>query len=129
MLANPEVQRALAAAGRINSPSTNQAARASQSTSGKSNPSQSPPPGQPSSDNQAQSPGNGPSPKTAQARAGQILQSDALPPGSNPADRAQLYKLPPRIREPLVEGMQEKGPDGYQPLIDAYFRELSKEIK
>jgi hypothetical protein len=68
-------------------------------------------------------------PKTVNARPGQALQRAAAPLGSDPRDRAQLYKLPPRVREPLLEGMQEKGPEGYQPLIDAYFRELSKEIK
>ena len=51
------------------------------------------------------------------------------PLGSDPRERAQFYQLPPRLREPLLEGMQERGPEGYQPMIDAYFRELSKEIK
>ncbi len=74
-------------------------------------------------------PASGDAAKTASARPGQLIQSEAAPLGTDPRDRAQLYKLPPRVREPLLEGMQEKGPEGYQPLIDAYFRELSKEIK
>ena len=45
------------------------------------------------------------------------------------AQRAQFYQLPPRLRGPLLEGMQERGPEGYQSMIDAYFRELNKEIK
>ena len=46
-----------------------------------------------------------------------------IPPG----DRVGLYKLPPKIREPLLQGMAERGPKGYQELIDAYYRQLSKE--
>ena len=34
-----------------------------------------------------------------------------------------------QLRGPLLEGMQERGPEGYQSMIDAYFRELNKEIK
>ncbi|HTU24964.1 MAG TPA: hypothetical protein VMF30_06180 [Pirellulales bacterium] len=64
----------------------------------------------------------------AGARPGQIVVG-APPLGTDPSQRARLYQLPPRVREPLLEGMQERGPEGYQPLIDAYFRELSKEIK
>ncbi len=47
----------------------------------------------------------------------------------DPADRAALYRLPPHLREPLLQAMQAQGPEGYQPLIDAYYRELSKEVK
>ena len=32
-------------------------------------------------------------------------------------------------REPLIQGMQEKGPEAYQRLIDAYYRQLSKDVK
>ena len=46
-----------------------------------------------------------------------------IPPG----DRVGLYKLPPKIREPLLQGMAERGPKGYQELIDAYYKQLSKE--
>lgn len=42
---------------------------------------------------------------------------------------AALYRLPPRVREPLIQGMQEKGPEAYQRLIDAYYRQLTKENK
>ena len=38
--------------------------------------------------------------------------------------RAGLYRLPPQVRQPLLEGMAERGPSGYQPIIDAYFRQL-----
>ena len=65
---------------------------------------------------------------TVSVQPGTILPG-AAPMGSDPRERAKFYQLPPRLREPLLEGMQERGPEGYQPLIDAYFRELSKEIK
>ncbi len=42
---------------------------------------------------------------------------------------AALYRLPPRVRDPLIQGMQEKGPEAYQRLIDAYYRQLSKDVK
>jgi hypothetical protein len=38
-----------------------------------------------------------------------------------------VYRLPPRLREPLIQGMQERGPEGYQPLIDAYYRQISRD--
>ena len=65
---------------------------------------------------------------TVSVQPGRIVPGEA-PLGSDPRERAQFYQLPPRLREPLLEGMQERGPEGYQPMIDAYFRELSKEIK
>ena len=43
--------------------------------------------------------------------------------------RATVYRLPPSLREPLLQGMTEEGPEGYQDLIDAYFRSLSEEIE
>ncbi|MCX5659105.1 MAG: hypothetical protein NTW19_05200, partial [Planctomycetota bacterium] len=42
---------------------------------------------------------------------------------------AGLYRLPPRLREPLLQAMQERGPEGYQELIDAYYRQLGKDAK
>jgi hypothetical protein len=72
--------------------------------------------------------GSGNSARTVNVQPGRIVPGEA-PLGSDPRERAQFYQLPPRLREPLLEGMQERGPEGYQPMIDAYFRELSKEIK
>ena len=40
---------------------------------------------------------------------------------------AGVYRLPPGLRQPILQGMQEKGPDGYQPIIDAYYRLISKD--
>ncbi|HEX4141962.1 MAG TPA: hypothetical protein VHY91_00290 [Pirellulales bacterium] len=72
--------------------------------------------------------GGGGLPRTVSVQPGRILPGE-VPLGSDPRERAQFYQLPPRLREPLLEGMQERGPEGYQPMIDAYFRELSKEVK
>jgi hypothetical protein len=112
MLASPEMRQALATAARASANAQSQ-----QAASDRAGGSQ-----------QAANPGGDPS-KTVNSRPGPRMQDAPAPPGADPRERAELYKLPPRVREPLLEGMQEKGPEGYQPLIDAYFRELSKEIK
>ena len=36
----------------------------------------------------------------------------------DPAARAVLLKLPPRMREELLQGMREQGPEGYGPFIE-----------
>ncbi len=43
----------------------------------------------------------------------------------DPATRTVILKLPPRVREELLQGMQEQGPEGYQEFIRDYFRRLS----
>ncbi|MFM8893448.1 MAG: hypothetical protein ACKOTB_17870, partial [Planctomycetia bacterium] len=48
--------------------------------------------------------------------------------GLDARQRAALYKLPPRLREPLLEGMRQRGPAAYQDVIDTYFRQLGKDI-
>ena len=48
--------------------------------------------------------------------------------GLDAKQRAALYKLPPRIRDPLLEGMRQRGPAAYQNVIDTYFRQLGKDI-
>ena len=42
---------------------------------------------------------------------------------------AGFYKLPPHIRDPLIQSLKEAAPEGYQPLIDAYYRQLGAEGK
>ncbi len=42
---------------------------------------------------------------------------------------ATLYRLPPWLRQPLIQGMQERGPEAYQPLIEAYYRDLSTKLE
>ena len=62
-------------------------------------------------------------------RPGMVLNID-LGGLDLPAEQGlAVYRLPPWLRQPLVEGMQERGPEAYQPLIDAYYRSLSEEVE
>jgi hypothetical protein len=40
--------------------------------------------------------------------------------------RTVLLKLPPRIREELLQGLREEGPEGYQQFIRNYYQRLAK---
>ena len=40
--------------------------------------------------------------------------------------RTVLLKLPPRIREELLQGLREQGPEGYQQFIRNYYQRLAK---
>ncbi|MBI1367717.1 MAG: hypothetical protein GC162_03595 [Planctomycetes bacterium] len=62
-------------------------------------------------------------------KPGEIDESGVEAVGVDGAKRAALYRLPPRVREPLIQGMNEHGPEGYQPLIDAYYRQLTREAE
>ncbi len=42
---------------------------------------------------------------------------------------AATYRLPPALRQPIMEGMHEEGPAAYQPMIDAYYRNLTDETE
>jgi len=55
------------------------------------------------------------------------IESDVLD-ALSPQQRAALYRLPPHWREPMLEALHAPGPEGYQPLIDAYFRALSEQV-
>ena len=48
--------------------------------------------------------------------------------GLDAKQRAAIYKLPPRVRDPLLEGMRQRGPAAYQSVIDTYFRQLGRDI-
>jgi len=48
--------------------------------------------------------------------------------GLDAQQRAAIYKLPPHVRDPLLDGMRQRGPDAYQGVIDSYFRQLGKDI-
>ncbi|MFW6059179.1 MAG: hypothetical protein ACODAQ_03305 [Phycisphaeraceae bacterium] len=64
---------------------------------------------------------------TGPLRSGPVI---SLPLGAVEAGStvdAATYRLPPALREPVMEGMREKGPAAYQPMIDAYYRGLSEE--
>ena len=61
------------------------------------------------------------------ALAGQAEVADPLR-GLDASRRAAIYKLPPRVRDPLLEGMRQRGPAAYQDVIDTYFRQLGRDI-
>jgi hypothetical protein len=37
--------------------------------------------------------------------------------------------MPPRVREELLQGMREEGPEGYRKFIEDYFTRLTEEKK
>jgi hypothetical protein len=53
----------------------------------------------------------------------------AAPADMEPAHQATLYRLPPALRQPLLQGMQERAPEGYGKLVDSYYDRLSEEMK
>jgi hypothetical protein len=42
------------------------------------------------------------------------------------ATREAILKLPPRVREELLQGLREQGPEGYGPFIEDYFKRLTE---
>jgi hypothetical protein len=44
----------------------------------------------------------------------------------DPSARSLVLKLPPRVREELLQGMREEGPEGYRKFIDDYFKRLTE---
>lgn len=50
-------------------------------------------------------------------------------PSLDPLHNARLYRLPPSLRTPLLQAMQEEGPEGYRSFIAAYYRTLSEAIE
>ncbi len=52
--------------------------------------------------------------------------SDAELAKLSPDQRKALLSLPPRVREELLQGMREQGPDGYGPFIQDYFKRLTE---
>ena len=54
--------------------------------------------------------------------------ADADRRGLDPATRAAIEKLPPHVRDPLLEGMRLRGPEAYRGVIEAYFKRLGQEI-
>ncbi|HJT75870.1 MAG TPA: hypothetical protein VJ739_01605 [Gemmataceae bacterium] len=44
----------------------------------------------------------------------------------DPNARAAVLKLPPRLREELLQGMREEGPEGYRKFIEDYFKRLTE---
>lgn len=44
----------------------------------------------------------------------------------DPQTRALILKMQPRLREELLQGMREQGPQGYRKFIEDYFKRLSE---
>jgi hypothetical protein len=44
----------------------------------------------------------------------------------DPQTRALILKMQPRLREELLQGMREQGPEGYRKFIEDYFKRLSE---
>jgi hypothetical protein len=44
----------------------------------------------------------------------------------DPSARSVLLKMPPRVREELLQGMREEGPEGYRKFIEDYFKRLTE---
>ncbi|MDA1039490.1 MAG: hypothetical protein O3A37_04270 [Planctomycetota bacterium] len=85
-------------------------------------------PGQQAGMEEPQGPaGRGPN-DSDQPRTTPVGIADADRRGLDPAMRAAIEKLPPHVREPLLEGMRQQGPEAYRKVIEAYFKRLGKEI-
>ncbi len=53
------------------------------------------------------------------AMEGQLSELD-------PATRSVIMKMQPKLREELLQGMQEEGPEGYRYFIRNYYKQLTK---
>ena len=131
LLESSDVQQALQMAERarrLQERAAREAAR--QAAAGKGAPAPSGPgqgqmPGEPSDIRQPGEPMA--QPTDGGAMAGQTEVTDPLR-GLDASRRAAIYKLPPRVRDPLLEGMRQRGPAAYQDVIDTYFRQLGRDI-
>jgi hypothetical protein len=45
----------------------------------------------------------------------------------DPETRSLILKMQPKLRDELLQGLREEGPEGYRPFIQDYFKRLSKE--
>jgi hypothetical protein len=66
---------------------------------------------------------------------GQQPNLNGMPPSANTEavlskldldDRRRLLALPPHIREDIIQGMKEEGPEAYRKFIQGYFRQLNE---
>ncbi|HVX61921.1 MAG TPA: hypothetical protein VHC19_14995 [Pirellulales bacterium] len=55
--------------------------------------------------------------------SGDIMEADLA--ALDPATRAILLKMQPQLRQELLQGMHEQGPEGYRKFIQDYFQRLS----
>jgi hypothetical protein len=66
-------------------------------------------------------------PSDGGAMSGRTALVDPLV-GLGAAERAAVEALPPRVRQSLLDGMRQQGPEAYRPAIEAYFRALGREL-
>jgi len=74
-------------------------------------------------------PGGMMSTRVAPPRRGTAIYLDLGNLPLSASQRASVYRLPPRLREPLIQGMAERGPEGYQHLIDAYYQRIGEDME
>lgn len=101
------------------------AARARAMSAGKSLPQ--------ASQNRNQTPANEPPQKSnpqpegaREAGFGNQFAMEAVLRELDPATRSAILKMQPRIREELLQGLRDEGPEGYQRFIRDYFERLTK---
>jgi hypothetical protein len=58
-------------------------------------------------------------------RAG--MQLDPALAKLDPETRSLILKMQPKLRDQLLQGMREEGPEGYRQFIEDYFKRLSRE--
>ncbi len=75
---------------------------------------------------QALSPAPGVETGLSAVTPGSVYNVDLSMFGQGESAAAGVYRLPPQVRQPLLEGMNEQGPAGYQAVIDEYYRLLSQ---
>ncbi|MCX7420149.1 MAG: hypothetical protein NT013_11505 [Planctomycetia bacterium] len=83
---------------------------------------------------QKQPPSNQPPPLKSSPRPRSGLEGDnasqfameAILKDLDPSSKAIILKMQPRMREELLQGLREEGPEGYQRFIRDYFERLTK---
>ena len=83
---------------------------------------------------QKKPPSNEPPPLKSSPRPRSGLEGDnasqfameAILKDLDPSTKAIILKMQPRMREELLQGLREEGPEGYQRFIRDYFERLTK---
>ena len=108
LMQSPEMREAKSMMNRMQQAKAQAMARAQ-------NPNQSKPPNQPNSATQPAAVATLPAASLEAALDGVDLDTRTL-----------ILKMQPRLREELLQGLKEEGPDGYQKFIRNYFQRLAK---
>ena len=109
LLQSPEVQEAMALAQRL---------RQAQNAMAQSQPGQ--PHKGPAHTSRGMAIGN----LDPTSTSGQIVEVELSK--LDPQTRSLILKMQPKLREELLQGMREQGPEGYRKFIEDYFRRLSE---